>query len=133
MRNAGPTPAQPGRFRIDRYVVDPQRNRIVGPEGPVAVQPKVVDLLCLLAERPGEVISRAELIDRLWGVEYGGDESLTRAVSQLRKALQDGREEPRVVETIAKRGYRLIVPVLPADSGPETGVGGRRRGHRLYL
>jgi DNA-binding winged helix-turn-helix (wHTH) protein len=132
LRAAGPAPAPPDRFRIDQFVVDPRRNRVVGPDGEIALQPKVIDLLCLLAERPGEVVSRSELIDRIWGVEHGGDESLTRAVSHLRKALQDGRAEPRIVETIAKRGYRLIVPVLPVEE-VETPIGRGPRSRRLLI
>jgi DNA-binding winged helix-turn-helix (wHTH) protein/tetratricopeptide (TPR) repeat protein len=90
-------------------MVDPQRNRVTGPEGEVSLQPKVIDLLCVLAERHGEVLSRAELIDTVWGREFGADESLTRAISQLRKAFGDTRDEPQVIETISKRGYRLII------------------------
>jgi len=130
---AGRQPPQPGRFRIDRYLVDPQRNRITGPDGTIALQPKVMDVLCLLAERQGEVVSRTELIDRVWGVEFGGDESLTRVISHLRKALQDGRAEPRIVETIAKRGYRLIVPVLPAESEGGSAEPAPTRWRRLRL
>ena len=48
-------------FRIGDHLVDPRRNRIAGPEGETALQPKVIDVLCALAERQGEVLSRAEL------------------------------------------------------------------------
>ena len=95
-------------FRVGEYVVDPRRNRITGPDGEVVLQPKVIDVLCALADRPGEVLPRAAIIDRVWGREFGADESLTRAISQLRKALGDTREVPRIIETIPKRGYRLI-------------------------
>ena len=122
MSQAPPEPERAGRFRVGRYVVDPRRNRVTGPDGPVVLQPKVMDLLCLLADHPGEVLSRATLIDRIWGVEHGGDESLTRAVSQLRRALNDTRAEPRIVETIAKRGYRLVAPVRPAEPAQEKAV-----------
>ena len=96
-------------FRIGEYLVDPRRNRVTGPDGETVLQPKVIDVLCALAERPGEVLPRADLIDRVWGKEFGADESLTRAISQLRKAFGDTRDVPRVIETISKRGYRLIV------------------------
>ncbi len=95
-------------FRLGDFVVEPKRNLVTGPGGSTALQPKIIDVLCFLAERQGEVVSRDEIIDRIWSVEFGADESLTRAISQLRKAFDDSREEPRVVETIAKRGYRLL-------------------------
>ena len=102
-------------FRIAEFLVEPRLNRVTGADGTASLQPKIMDVLCLLADRQGEVLSRAELIDRIWGVEFGADESLTRAISQLRKTFADTRGEPRIIETIAKRGYRLIAPVLPPD------------------
>src|SRR4029453_658677 len=90
-------------------LAEPGRNRVTGPGGETALQPKVIDVLCALAERPGEVLSRADLIDQVWGRGFGADESLTRALSQLRKAFGDTRDVPHLIETISKRGYRLIV------------------------
>jgi DNA-binding winged helix-turn-helix (wHTH) protein/TolB-like protein len=110
-------------FRIGIYLVDPKRNRIAGPTGETAVQPKVIDVLCALAERPGEVLSRSDLIDRVWSKEFGADESLTRAISQLRKAFGDTRDVPQVIETISKRGYRLMVaPTAVNDKAPSPGM-----------
>jgi DNA-binding winged helix-turn-helix (wHTH) protein len=114
-------------FRIGDYVVDAARNRVTGPAGETALQPKVIDVLCALAERQGEVLSRSDLIDRVWGKEFGADESLTRAISQLRKAFGDTRDVPRVIETIPKRGYRLmILPGAVADSSPSRQISSRR-------
>src|SRR5688500_15110840 len=98
-----------GPFRLGDFLVDPRRNRITGPDGECSLQPKAIDLLCALAERHGEVLPRSDLIDSVWGREFGADESLTRTISQLRKAFGDTREQPRVIETISKRGYRLVV------------------------
>ncbi len=99
-------------FRIGPVLAEPARNRVVNSDGEQTIEPKVMALLCLMADHAGEVLSRGELIDTVWGVEYGGDESLTRAVSLLRKALND----PKAVETISKRGYRLTAPVTPVDA-----------------
>lgn len=70
-----------------------------------------MDVLCVLAERAGEVVPREHLIDRLWVSEFGADESLTRAVSLIRKALREGGQGSDAIETIKKRGYRLQLPV----------------------
>jgi DNA-binding winged helix-turn-helix (wHTH) protein/TolB-like protein len=111
----------PAQFRLGDYTVEPARNVVKGPDGETALQPKIMDVLCALAARQGEVVTRTELIDSIWGVEFGGDESLTRAISHLRKAFQDTRGEPRYIETISKRGYRLLVPVeAPAETSSET-------------
>lgn len=104
-------------FRIGDFTVEPARNLVSGPQGTVSIEPKIMDVLCALAEKPGAVWSRSELIDRVWGREYGADESLTRAVSQLRKVFGDTRDEARLLETIPKRGYRLIAPVSGAEFG----------------
>lgn len=103
-------------FKLGERTVEPERNRIAGPEGEVHLEPRVMDLLCALAARSGEVSSREFLINGVWGVRYGGDESLTRAVSILRKALGPG-----AIETIAKRGYRLAAPAM-ATSLPQPAV-----------
>lgn len=117
-------------FRIGDYSVDPKRNRVTGPGSETALQPKVIDVLCALAERPGEVLSRSDLIDRVWGKEFGADESLTRAISQLRKTFGDTREVPQVIETISKRGYRLMIAPIAVDDTPSSP---RRPSRRLLL
>jgi DNA-binding winged helix-turn-helix (wHTH) protein/TolB-like protein len=113
-------------FRVGAFLVEPLRNRITGPSGDVSLQPKIIDVLCALAARQGEVVSRGELIDAVWGFEHGADESLTRAISQLRKIFDATRGEPRIIETIAKRGYRLAAPVTAADAGSDPPVGDAR-------
>jgi len=99
-------------FRLRDRLVTPQRNSITGPDGETGVEPKIMAVLCVLAGEPDRVFTRAELIDQVWGTEYGADESLTRAISHLRKALGDTRGEPAVIETISKRGYRLLPSAL---------------------
>lgn len=103
-------------FRLRTRLVDPARNSIAGDGSETGIEPKVMAVLLVLAGEPGRVFTRAELIDRVWGTEYGADESLTRAISLLRKALGDTRGEPRgepqVIETISKRGYRLLPEAL---------------------
>lgn len=106
-----------GAFRLGSIQVDPSRNVIANGAGSWSLEPKIMDLLALLAAHPGEVLSREALIDQVWKVEYGADESLTRAVSLLRKAFRDAGHAGEIIETIPKRGYRLTVtPELIAVS-----------------
>lgn len=109
----------PVPFRLRDRLVAPERNMIAGPDGEASIEPKIMQVLCVLAGEPGRVFTRAELIDRVWGTEFGADESLTRAISHLRKALGDTRGEPMVIETISKRGYRLL-PSAIASPAPDT-------------
>lgn len=72
------------------------------------VEPKVMDLLFLLAERPGRVVSREEITAALWPGTTVNEDSLARCVFKLRRALDDDPRSPRFIETIPKRGYRVI-------------------------
>jgi DNA-binding winged helix-turn-helix (wHTH) protein/TolB-like protein len=109
-------------FRLRDRLVTPARNSVQGPEDETGIEPKIMAVLCVLASEPGRVFTRAELIDRVWGAEFGADESLTRAISHLRKALGDTRNEPAVIETIAKRGYRLLPGALEVSPLAQTPV-----------
>ena len=104
-------------FQIGDFLVVPDRNIVAGPGGAEThLEPKVMQVLCALARRPGEVVSRQALMDECWGIEFGADEGVTRAISKLRKELRDSSAAPQIIETIPKRGYRLAVSVEPGDS-----------------
>lgn len=96
---------------IGAFDVDIKRNRISRDDTSFALEPQIMDLLCVLAEQPGEVFSRVDLIDKVWSVSAGGDESLTRAISILRKTFKKAGVRAAYIETIYTRGYRLIAPV----------------------
>jgi len=75
------------------------------------------EVLAILLERPGEVVTREELQQRLWadGVFVDFDHSLNTAINKIREALSDSAENPRFVETLSRRGYRFIAPVEARD------------------
>jgi len=86
------------------------------------LEPKVMDLLYLLASRRGEVFSRDDILTALWPGVTVGEDALSRCVFKLRKALDDDPKAPTFVETIPKRGYRLL-----ADPAAPTAAAARRR------
>lgn len=94
-----------GEWRADRL-----SGRIDRPGETRRVEPKVIDLLFLLDTRRGEVFTREELFGRLWPGITVGDDALARCVLKLRRALGDDPARPLYVETIARRGYRLLDP-----------------------
>ncbi len=96
--------------------VQPALNRVVGAAGPVQVEPKAMAVLLTMAAVPGEVLTRRELLDAVWATEAVSDDVLTRAVGELRKLFDDSSAEPRVIDTIRGRGYRLIASVEPVDT-----------------
>src|SRR3984893_9378550 len=85
----------------------------------VRLQEQPFQVLKMLLEHPGEVVTRDEIRRTLWPndtiVEF--DQSINAAIKKLRLALEDSADDPRYVETVARRGYRLMVPVRP-ESAP---------------
>ena len=84
------------------------------------LQEKPFQLLTALVERPGEMVSREELIERLWpaGTFIDFDLGLNKAVNRLREALNDSAEHPHFIETFPKRGYRFVATVTSNGAGP---------------
>jgi TolB-like protein/DNA-binding winged helix-turn-helix (wHTH) protein/tetratricopeptide (TPR) repeat protein len=110
-------------FTLGDWEVQPLRGQVIGPSGPVHMEPKVMDVLIALASRPGEVIERTELVNEVWGGRAVTDEPLTRCIAELRRILKDSRREPSYVETVPKRGYRLVAPVKTQVSAEATAQG----------
>ncbi len=97
-----------------------------------------MDLLFLLASQPGQVVTREQLMVTLWPGLVVGEDSLARTVSKLRQSLGDDAKAPRYIETIAKRGYRLLAEVEaatfhPADTPATTPVAMARGAQRPVL
>ena len=115
-----------GDFEFD------DRRRALSAQGkPVRLTGQAIDLLHLLLERPGELITREEIERRLWpdrNVNF--DHSLDVVVSRLRTVLGDKGATPRYIETVPRRGYRFIEPVT---TKPEAQRGNARRGLRRRL
>ena len=104
-------------FTLGEWLVQPQLNRLSRPGGEDAqLEPKMMDVLVRLARTTGEVVSREDLIDAVWPEVYISESVLTRAIAGLRRALGDDARKPRFIETISKRGYRLIGPPAPTPA-----------------
>ena len=68
-----------------------------------------MDLLVYLAENAGEVLTRRRILDEVWGQEFVSDSTISGTLAKLRGALGDDARQPRFVETLSKRGYRLLL------------------------
>jgi len=97
-----------GTFEADLRAGELRRNGIK-----IRLQEQPFQVLAMLLERPGEIVTREELHSRLWPADtfVDFDHGLNAAVKRLRNALGDSAENPRFIETLARRGYRLLVPV----------------------
>jgi Tol biopolymer transport system component/DNA-binding winged helix-turn-helix (wHTH) protein len=106
----------PQRFRLKDRIVDQSLNRITLPSGEIVqVEPKIMQVLAALADHPQQVVTRDELMGRVWNGVFVTDDALHRAIRELRRLFGDDSEAPQVIETIRKRGYRLIAPLEAVD------------------
>ncbi|MEZ5443317.1 MAG: winged helix-turn-helix domain-containing protein [Lysobacterales bacterium] len=98
-------------WQLGSWQVDASTGEIRGEAGTARLEPKLLDLLRLLIEADGAVVSQAQLLQQLWPGVIVGEDTVARAVSRLRRALGDSARDAQYIETLPKRGYRLISPV----------------------
>ena len=103
-------------YRFNDFTFDPRSGDLTGPRGTTRLQPQAAAVLTMLAERAGSVM-RTELQQHLWpDTTVGFDDGLNTCVRQLRVALGDEANAPQFIETLPRRGYRLMPEVSWADS-----------------
>jgi len=103
-------------FVLAQWLVEPNINQLTHLETQErrSMEPRLMQLLCLLASQTGSVQTRDHLIQTIWPKVIVNENSLTRAVSELRKKLSHSSHPQCLIETIPKTGYRLTAPCLPA-------------------
>jgi DNA-binding winged helix-turn-helix (wHTH) protein/TolB-like protein/Tfp pilus assembly protein PilF len=111
-----PPTAGTTRLQVGDWTVETALNQLSSGDKTVKLEPRVMSVLVCLAERPGQVVSRDALLSAVWSSVVVGDDSLTQAVIKLRKALGDTAEKPAYIQTISKRGYRLVAPVIRSEA-----------------
>ena len=118
-----PTRKRFGTFDVDLEAGELRRNGLK-----LKLQEKPFQMLAMLLERPGEVVTREALRERLWAADtfVDFDHGLNTATKKLRQALGDSAENPRFIETLARRGYRFIAPVASVGAAGATSPVGAR-------
>lgn len=111
---------------IGDWHFEPRRNRLSKADVSVDLEPMASRLLEVLASEPGRVFSVDELVSEVWGDRIVSDNPVYKAMATLRKALGDTAGDARYVETIRKRGYRLIAEVRPGTRDDRQAVAGDR-------
>lgn len=102
-------------FWVGDCLVEPRLNQITRGGQTQTVELQVMRLLLLLAAHPEEALSRDEIIENIWPDGAPNDESLTQAISKLRKLLGDKPQQGNMIQTIRKVGYRLVAPVTATE------------------
>jgi TolB-like protein/DNA-binding winged helix-turn-helix (wHTH) protein/tetratricopeptide (TPR) repeat protein len=105
-------------FRVGRWVVRPERLCIHVPGRTAHVAPKSMAVLEVLARANGAVVSRNDILDEVWPGAAVTDDVLTHCIVELRKAFDDSAQDPKVIQTIPKKGFRLIAKVAPVEPQP---------------
>jgi len=107
--------AMDGQIHVGPWLVEPSLNIVSRNGTAVHLEPKVMEVLLCLATHAGEVVSKEELLKAVWPDTFVTDDALKHCISDLRRVFEDDAREPRFIETIPKRGYRLVAPVLLAS------------------
>jgi len=118
------------KLTIGEWWADATTNEIGRGAETARLEPKAMEVLMALARRPGEAVTREALMSSVWPGVIVGDEALTQCIIKLRRALGDDPRSPRYIETISKRGYRLIAPVAVSDPAGMPGQAAPRRWRR---
>ena len=106
-------------YEFANFRLLPRDKQLLRDGKPVRLSPKVFDTLVLLVESQGQLVEKDEFLKRLWPGTFVEEVTLAHGISQLRKALRNGTSDPEFIETVAKRGYRFIVPLKLIRPGPQ--------------
>ena len=98
-------------YKFDPFVLDVEERVLLRNGRPVAVTPKVFDMLLLLVQNHGCVVSKQKILDTLWPDVFVEESNITFNITMLRKILGDTKREPLYIETVPRRGYRFIANV----------------------
>jgi DNA-binding winged helix-turn-helix (wHTH) protein len=126
-------------YQFGEFILEPAQQRLSGAGNrPIALTPKAFDTLWYLVERSGQLVTKSELLERVWPNVVVEEAILARNVADLRKALGDDSNAPRYIETLPKRGYRFIARVAIAEatgvrSAPTPGANSARPVDTLQL
>lgn len=113
-------PARPGPLRFGRFELQPEERRLLDAGVPVALGPRAFDLLLVLVERAGRLITKDELLERVWPRVIVEEAALQMQISALRKVL--GRQ---AILTVTGRGYRFALDVAGGEAGPASPAAAR--------
>src|SRR5713226_5353044 len=113
-----------GTFELDLTTGELRSTESPDPNHKVILREQVFQVLRMLLEREGKIVTREEIKGRLWAndtvVDF--DHSINATIKTLRRALGDSADNPRYIETLARRGYRLMLPIQYLEPAPETAL-----------
>jgi transcriptional activator of cad operon len=99
------------KFQIGDFLLDKQLSILSKNEVETVVEPRLLELLLLFCQHPNRIISREEILEKIWQNSIVTDNAINKMIGNLRKLLLDDPKTPRYIQTVPKRGYRLICSV----------------------
>jgi DNA-binding winged helix-turn-helix (wHTH) protein/tetratricopeptide (TPR) repeat protein len=114
----GPSRSAGGGLRVGRWQVDGSADEIIADGQVVKLEPLQMRLLLALAAQPGQVVTTQSLLDDVWRDLVVTPNSVYQAVAQLRRQLGDSADEPTYIQTVHRKGYRLLAPVSIEPAAP---------------
>ena len=115
--------------RFGPYAIDTRTWTLSRQGASVDLSPRLVEILAYLVERDGAIATKDELLDRFWPEVHVTENTLTRAIADIRKALDDAPDRPRVIQTLARRGYRFVGTVAREPEAELLAAPAERDGH----
>ena len=111
-------------FYLGELLIEPLKGQVTDGADSRHLPPKAGEVLLCLARAPGQLVTREALLNEVWGSDHTSQEALGHAISELRHALDDHLDDPKFIQTLPKRGYRLVVaPAIAADHSPTLVLG----------
>lgn len=107
-------------YEFGSFRLDPEERTLMRQDRPVPLTPKVWEMLLVLVQNHGRIVSKEQLMNRLWPDTFVEESNLTFSIRKLRQALGDDAHKPEFVETVARRGYRFIMPVAEVLTNVDT-------------
>jgi TolB-like protein/DNA-binding winged helix-turn-helix (wHTH) protein len=103
-------------YNFGQFVLDPGKRTLSHADSPVSLTPKAFDVLTFLVQNPNRLVTKEELLQAVWGDTFVEEGNLKQYISHLRKALGDNSEDPRLIVTIARKGYQFTANVSVAEA-----------------
>ncbi len=104
------------RIQFDRYILDREDERVVGPDGPVRLGNKAYQVLDALIESDGKLLTKDMLFETVWDGMHVSESALTSVIKELRRALGDTSKNSTIIESVYGRGYRMVAEIKQAET-----------------
>src|SRR5713226_7696219 len=103
-------------YRFGQFALDSRKRTVSRAASPVSLTPNALDVLLILVQNPNRLVTKEELLQAVWGDTFAEEGNLKQYISHLRKALGDNSEDPRLIVTIARKGYQFTADVTVAKA-----------------